>query len=176
MGIVLHRLLERWDGASPDALHRALAPLCDETAREMRTDRAELEREAGEILRAFLSGGLAERFARVERIGAEVPLLVHDERADCAYRGSVDLLYRDANGELVVADFKTDRTAERDELRASYGSQLAVYADAVQQALGLPQRPRTELWLLRSGEIVPLDGPPPDPPGGDRGPSQLSLW
>jgi hypothetical protein len=35
-----------------------------------------------------------------------------------------------------------------------YGEQLAVYADAVQQALGLESAPRTEIWALRAGSIV----------------------
>jgi ATP-dependent helicase/nuclease subunit A len=176
-GIVLHRLLGRWDGASPEALRQALAPACTLAARETRTDRAALERVAREILDAFLAGPLVERFARAERIASELPFLARDEETGSAWRGSVDLLYRDTHGGLVVVDFKTDRTTDRDALRARYGPQLAAYAGAVRRALELPDPPRTELWLLRSGEVVVLDdGSSPGPRTDRQGPGQLSLW
>ena len=174
VGIVLHRLLERWDGKDTEALQPTMASLCDETARETRTDRGEVAAEAREILGTFLSSDLPDRFARIERIGAEVPLLVRVDD-DRSFRGSVDLLYRDPDGQLVVADYKTDKSVDVDTLHEHYGAQLTVYADAVRAALDLPKRPRMELWLLRTGRVVTLDDPPPAAPsGGD--PQQLSLW
>ncbi len=89
-------------------------------------------------------------------------------------RGSIDLLYKDANGQVVVADYKTDRETDPSELRRSYGAQLEVYADAAGKALELERRPRMELWLLRSGQVLPLDATPG--PDGDDGARQLSLW
>jgi len=157
VGIALHRLLQRWNGSNPAGLTDQLNVLCEETSRETRTDRDALSSEATEILEAFLASDLPRRWAGLERLGAEIPLLVASEDADTVFRGSIDLLYRDANGEIVVADYKTDRRTDPAELREKYAAQLTVYADAVERAFNLDQRPRTELWLLRTGNIQPLD-------------------
>ena len=70
-------------------------------------------------------------------------------------RGSVDLLYRDEDGRLVVVDYKTDR-----ERRARRGrAASAMRARASSTAAPSPRRsaadrpPRFEIWWLRSGEI-----------------------
>ena len=167
-GIVLHRLLERWDGRDRDRLTAVLDGLCDEAARETHVIRSELEREAREILAAFLASDLADRFGRLDRLGAELPVLMRRQDTGQAFRGSIDLLYKDANGEIVVADYKTDRAGDSDPLRSRYGEQLAAYADAVRLALDLPERPRMELWMLRTGEIIPVtaSGAGPTRPGG----------
>ncbi len=173
VGTVVHRLLEHWDGsAKPQA---ELDALLREVAREKRVERAALESEVCELVSALSSGAFAERLGRMERLGVELPVLVRDEDAGRSFRGTIDLLYRD-RGEVVVADYKTDRETDPARLQATYGAQLAIYADAVRQAMDLPRRPRVELWLLRSGEILTLDGPPAGPTetGGD--PEQLSLW
>ncbi len=175
-GIVLHRLLERWDGSDREGLRRALAAMCDATGRETGIASAAIAAEAREILEAFLGTGLARRFGRIARMGAEVPLLVHDRERQQTFRGSIDLLYRDGAGQVVVADYKTDRETDAGALRRTYGAQLAVYAEAVRRALELPRGPRSELWLLRTGEIVTLDEPPPAPPTRQGPPEQLKLW
>ncbi len=79
---------------------------------------------------------------------------------DSIFRGNVDLLYRDDDGEVVVADYKTDREDDPRSLGRRYMDQLGVYAEAVRQAMGLATRPRTELWLLRSGSRVALGAGP----------------
>ena len=150
VGIVLHRLLETWDGEDPGALREGLASVCRETATETGTDPRSVERESAEILDAFCRSDLAGEFRAVERLGRELPLLVRAETGQ-AYRGSIDLLYRDREGRIVVADYKTDRDADDAELRERYRAQLEVYGEAVQKTFGLPDPPRSELWLLRSG-------------------------
>jgi ATP-dependent helicase/nuclease subunit A len=167
-GEVLHRLLERWDGKERDRMREDLEAQCGDTARERGVVAADLQREAAEILDAFLASDLAHRFGRVERIGAEVPVLVRDEKTGRTYRGSIDLLYRDAGGEIVVADYKTDRETDVDRLGSRYGQRLGVYADAVRRALDLAAPPRAELWMLRTGKVVPIStaGAGPTPPGG----------
>jgi ATP-dependent helicase/nuclease subunit A len=74
--------------------------------------------------------------------------------------GSIDLLYRDDDGRLVVVDYKTDRvepsSADAGERRARYAQQGALYCRAIGEALGADPSPRFELWWLRSGAIEPL--------------------
>ena len=70
--------------------------------------------------------------------------------------GAIDLLYRDpADGEWVVADYKTDDVtgAALEERARSYAAQGAVYTRAVATALGLAEPPRFELWFLSAGEV-----------------------
>jgi ATP-dependent helicase/nuclease subunit A len=157
VGIALHRLLEQWDGSDPAGLADRLNVLCEEASRETRAERDAVASEAAEILEAFLTSDLPQRWAGLERLGAEVSLLVSSKDPDTVFRGSIDLLYKDANGEIVVADYKTDRRTDPAELREKYAAQLRVYADAVERAFDLDQRPRMELWLLRTGQIQPLD-------------------
>jgi ATP-dependent helicase/nuclease subunit A len=173
-GIVLHRLLEGWDGADVRQLRERLGPLCRETARETRVDAQALKKEAGAILSAFLATDLPARYAAVERVGREVPVLFRDESRQ-VYRGSIDLLYRDGAA-YVVADYKTDRDEDESALRARYTAQLGVYAGAVREGLGLASMPRAELWLLRSGRVVALEGPPDEAPPAPGDARQLRLW
>ena len=58
-----------------------------------------------------------------------------------------------------MADYKTDALTDEPVLREKYGEQLAVYAEAVRAALGGATAPRTELWSLRDGKRIELNGP-----------------
>ena len=108
-------------------------------------------------LDAFLASDLPDRLARLERLGAEVPILLRDDATGCVRRGRIDLIYAGADGRVVVADFKTDRVTDDEALRGRYGAQLGVYAEAVRRGLDLDEQPLVELWLLRAGRIVPID-------------------
>jgi ATP-dependent exoDNAse (exonuclease V) beta subunit len=69
--------------------------------------------------------------------------------------GVVDLLYRDPDsGELVVADYKSDRVGAEAlrERTSAYARQGAIYVEAVRRALG--RAPRFELWFLHADQIV----------------------
>ncbi len=123
---------------------------------ESRARAAQLaERFVGSPLAARLHG-LAGRL-----IGREVPLLLapeegRDPSVGCVV-GNIDLLYRDEDGEVVVADYKTDAVRGADALAArsqAYAGQGQVYVRAVQAALGLAEPPRFELWFLDAGRIV----------------------
>jgi ATP-dependent helicase/nuclease subunit A len=153
-GILIHRLLEHWDGGSTDRLRESLRAATAEAATEAGVEVAELEREASEIIDAFLGSDLVDRFRSVELIDRELSLLLRE--GERAYRGSIDLLYRDESGALVVADFKTDRQGDAERLRTEYAEQLSIYARAVQQALDLAAPPRAELWHLRTGQRIEI--------------------
>ncbi len=152
-GIATHEILERWSpvaGPVPEPLVRSAAA---RAARETSAEPEAVERELREVLAAFASSSLAQKLASVEVIGREVPVLLRHGDGT-ASSGILDLLYREADGTVVVADFKTDRSLSPDEARERYGPQLSVYAEAVGRSLGLGSVPRAELWLLRSGALV----------------------
>lgn len=105
--------------------------------------------EAEAVLRVFAETPLAARFATLTVLGREVSMLFGEEGA--RWRGAIDLLYRDADGAVVIADFKTD--ASDDGARRRHGEQLRVYARAVRRALP-GERVRAELWMLRTGTVL----------------------
>ena len=152
-GIVVHRWLEHRRGESRTGALARLGDLCREVAEHEGVVKVELELETRSIVDGFLDSDLAAHFDRIEILGRELPILVQADDGG-VFGGSIDLLYRDPQGRIVVVDYKTDRETDAQRLFESYGRQLAVYADAVQHALGLDSSPRTEIWALRTGSIL----------------------
>jgi ATP-dependent exoDNAse (exonuclease V) beta subunit len=65
-------------------------------------------------------------------------------------------VYRDPDGRLVVADYKSDALegAEAiDERTAHHAPQVQAYARALARALPGEREPRAELWFLRPGLV-----------------------
>lgn len=163
-GSAVHQALEEWDlEAEPAAeLARQLArlpALVESLTAEQRE--AAAARASALLTRVFSSGLLARlRAARGSILARELPVLLPPAGGDGGavgyVSGTIDLLYRAADGGLVVADYKTDQV-EGDELTsgaALYATQGAAYTQAVQEALGLPAPPRFELWFLAAGQVV----------------------
>ncbi|HET9299066.1 MAG TPA: 3'-5' exonuclease, partial [Candidatus Polarisedimenticolaceae bacterium] len=148
VGTAVHRVLEGWPEAAAPRRQAAAARVA---AHAVEADPKPVERETAAILAAFGRSPLAARLQAVQVLGREVPVLLQD--GPTAWRGTLDLLYRDGD-EIVVADYKTDKDEDEEVLRARYAGQLDVYARAVAEALRLPRLPRRELWLLRAGRVV----------------------
>lgn len=94
---------------------------------------------------ARMLGDTLPALAVRERDRAELAVAV--PYGGTVWQGVIDRLYR-AEGIWVVEDYKTDRHAEPER----YAFQLAVYAYAVERALGA--RPVARLAYLRSGIVV----------------------
>ncbi len=154
VGSVLHEVLERWDfqGAdtTADLLRRALARV----RRDGGVDPKELERQSERALGAFLESDLPGYLAALEVLGREVPVLFEDEEGIC-WSGTIDLLYRDPDGRLVVADYKTDRAPDP-ETHERYRAQLEVYGRGVARAFPRAAPPALELLYLQTGERLRL--------------------
>jgi ATP-dependent helicase/nuclease subunit A len=124
-------------------------------------DEGEAKAELDELLENFAAGPLFERFCALlpHIVARELPMIAPpdaEESALCAISGAIDLLYRDAEGRFVVADFKTDRVApgREEEATQHYRRQGEIYVRAVRDALGLEAEPRFELWWLPAGSAV----------------------
>jgi ATP-dependent helicase/nuclease subunit A len=120
----------------------------------------ELAPEANAILREFAASPLASRLATLEVLGREVPLLFEEDRRT-RWSGTIDLLYREPDGTIVVADYKTD--ASLDGALERHREQLRVYAEGVRRAIP-GSRVRAELWMLRHGAVI-AEPSAPTPPG-----------
>jgi ATP-dependent helicase/nuclease subunit A len=152
----MHRLLEIWDGTNRTELDRLVARLAREEASAQGLDAALVEGQLRQVAETFWHGELAHRLVSRKRLGREIPILLR-EADGRRYRGSIDLLYEDDDGTVVVADYKSDDETREAALRERYAEQLRRYAQAAQKALALKRRPRCELWMLRSGRRIVLD-------------------
>jgi ATP-dependent helicase/nuclease subunit A len=179
-GTAVHAGLETFDpGEEPGAARERFV---QEVRTALSLDVGPGDREAAEaralaVYDRFAKGALRGRLRKIAPaiVARELPLLLApDPDADDGpvgfWSGAIDLLYWDrAAEEYVVADYKTDAVtaAEAPARAASYARQGWVYTEAVQRALGLPERPRFELWFLAAGVVVPVppaERPaPPDP-------------
>ncbi|HKA14659.1 MAG TPA: UvrD-helicase domain-containing protein [Myxococcota bacterium] len=170
VGTAIHAALERID------LDAGLAPWSDQRARiaaqiARAAPAAERDAAIADALAcwdALARGPLAERLRALSGriLARELPVLLGatgmpDGNGALGFvSGSVDLLYRDGDGRLVVVDYKTDRDGAGAP-RERYVRQGALYCRAVGQALGADPAPRFEIWWLRSGVVESVALPPP---------------
>lgn len=107
--------------------------------------------EARRLADVFRQGSLGQRAASSPRIEREWAFIAEIDGS--ILRGSIDLWFEE-NGEIHLVDYKTDEVAHPED----YAPQLALYAIALERALGV--RPKSA-WLhfLRPNSIVeiPLD-------------------
>jgi len=139
----------------PSSLEANLPEVCEAVAAGSGVNQRDLGATVRKIVAAFRDSELAARLLEVDVVGRELPILVQRDSGQL-FRGSIDLLYREPGGDLVVADYKTDLDDDDAALRRRYGGQLEVYAEAVARALELERPPRAELWLVRSGRRLVL--------------------
>lgn len=159
LGVALHDALERWDFRDAAAL-RGLAPAAARrSAAHEGLSAAALERDAIALAEALLASDLPEHLARVEVLGRELPVLFRDPDG-AAWNGTIDLLYRDADGALVVADYKTGHEPDGGAPEA-YRAQLETYARGVAKVFPAEKAIALELIWLRSGrrERLRLESP-----------------
>jgi ATP-dependent helicase/nuclease subunit A len=168
VGVAIHAVLEELDlAAEPaSALARARERLGEllRGAAEPGVHHMALERGAA-LLERIARG---ELLARLRALGSkvlyrELPVLLPAGETDAAVAcisGVIDLVYRDpASGELVIADYKTDRVEAGADLReraTRYRRQGEVYQRALHDGLGLDTLPRFELWFLHADRIETL--------------------
>jgi ATP-dependent helicase/nuclease subunit A len=161
-GTAVHAALERWDFRDAAALRAATRRQAERAARDAAADlprrpardlAAAVGAESAAVIEAFLATALPDRLAAAEILGREVPILYRDD-GGTTWIGACDLLYRDRDGAVVVADYKTDRVGgDPAAAAAAYGDQLRVYREAVARALeGRPVR--AEILFVRTGDVM----------------------
>ncbi len=166
VGTAVHRFLERVDlAAAPEAeFERGRAALAADL--RDRVDPAAFDAataEARRLLDRLAAGPLWSRLRALapQLVARELPVLLtpRAESGPAAFvSGVIDLVYRDpASGELVVADYKTDRVGGEAELLAlseAHARQGAAYQRALKEAFALAYTPRFEIWYLAAQRVV----------------------
>jgi ATP-dependent helicase/nuclease subunit A len=166
-GSAVHEALASWDfrdaGALRASARRAAERLAGDDRGTGRGDAAatglarETIAETGAIVEAFLATDLPARLASATILGREIPVL-HQDGDGAIWRGYCDLVYRDAEGWIVVADYKTDRIdgdASFAEAVRRYRPQIETYRRALTRALQGPGV-RSEILFLRTGRVESL--------------------
>ncbi len=156
IGVVTHRLLERWDFSYDPSRLCAQVVLAVQAA--LGPDDQSYAGAVGESVTDLLTiFGRSEAYARLRSsqiLGREVPFIMpwHDRQV---MEGVIDLLYR-FDGELWVADYKTDAiSVDQATTRAEqYRTQGEVYKAAVKRSLGT--EPRFHCLFLRCGASIEL--------------------
>ena len=122
-----------------EAIEGAVGTVIDGKPDEIRTVLTVLLAE-GHILLEDVPGvgktQLARAFAAEHWTELYVGMVEHD---GLVLEGFIDLLFRDADGSLVIVDYKTDTVTDADALAqraAHYAPQLRAYARALQAATG----------------------------------------
>lgn len=151
VGQLCHVALQGWDfkGAGDPAAACAKArTLLERRAPGPRW--AEAEKEAAAVLTGFLGSPAARELASAQILGRETPFAYGD--GPTAVRGAIDLVYR-LNGRLVVADFKSEKVAEKSaaKIREKYAEQGRAYLDAVERAWG--EKAEFRLLFLRRPDL-----------------------
>jgi len=155
-GELAHRFLQRWDfSRDPQSFREQLLPFLDLSLDvHVDHDRMAVQRELEEIFDVFFNSSAYEELKSSHILGREIPFLV--PWGDQIMEGVMDVLY-EKDGELYVADYKTDHVQGRDlsQMVQGYTQQAQIYAEAVRRCA---QREVTgfKIFLLRSGEAIPL--------------------
>lgn len=168
IGVLAHRLLEQWDyGGSPAEFHRLIATYCrSQLPLDCEKDRVRIQSELGAIFDVYGRSDPYRLLQRSELIGREVPFSIPWETAQDqttgkdrtpgqVMTGTIDVIYR-LNGEVWVADYKTDDVEENElpELIRRYAWQVQVYQAAVRQVLAV-EPAGFQFIILRKGMMIP---------------------
>ncbi len=158
-GTLLHKALELWDAANAPVAEAAR--LSDVLQLDVLSseDRVlnDARREAQAALQKFAVSPLCKKFATIApRIRArEFPLLAPGGgHASGALIGTIDMLYEEVDGTLVIVDYKTD-VCTGEELVERHRTQLMTYVRALTEFFKT-RAVRAELWSLHMDKVVTL--------------------
>jgi ATP-dependent exoDNAse (exonuclease V) beta subunit len=160
VGILCHKVMEDWDFTKkqpakilPSSVKNALNKLS-----LMNSGVAEnlIVEESQEILKEFFKSSEYDRLSQVKIVGREMPFVYSQtgKNGQSTYmRGVIDLVYEE-NGQIVIADYKTNRVDDKKmkELQTYYKPQSLIYTHAVSKVLG--KNVGFELVFLRAGKSI----------------------
>ena len=149
-GTLVHELFE---AAVEGHLPADAEPTVD-TWRKARDLDADAGQKALSAVDGFRGSSLFQKLQQAEIVYTEVPFALSDDQNDkpLLLRGTIDLLYRDADGWHIV-DYKTDITTEAEARRKRYFDQLDSYARYWEELTGEAVASRS-LYATQTGEWV----------------------
>ena len=160
IGTLAHRILEQWDFADDAGkLLGQVETMCAELVSHDFDEALDIRNILKAIFEAFVGSEMYQTLRSATIIGREVPFTIpwpQSESQHALMEGIIDLVYR-FNGELWIADYKTDRmtSGEIADRTDEYRLQAQIYTEAVARCVGV--RPKGfQLIFLRTGTVVPV--------------------
>ena len=164
LGILMHRVLQRWNFQSePGRVQSALVDFCErQLPGQSGLDKSEVFRELATLFDLFLGSPGYRELQRATILGREVPFAVpwpvgqHEPSLPrtCVMEGVMDVVY-EIDGDVWVGDYKTDHVSSHTvgPRAETYREQAQAYARAARQCLG-PAVKGCKLFFIRLGEVV----------------------
>ena len=168
-GSAYHRLLELFDFGEKDPAAWTRQEV--QTLLEEKMQERTLSREYGKVIQPakivqFLHSSLARRMCRAQAAGQlfkEQPFVLGiaadqlkeelPEEETVLIQGIIDV-YFEEDGQLVVADYKTDAVDQAEELVRRYRIQLEYYAQALERLTGKPVKEKILYSFALAKEIL----------------------
>lgn len=161
-GDLYHKVMENLDFSAENA-EKELSRL-EKSGVISEKERTEIK--AGEI-QGFLDSSLCKRAVKAEEINREFPVFTtvnaanteNPQNEDLSFiQGIADMFFVE-NGEIVLADYKTNRNTTAKKLTEEYKGQLSIYRKALEEMTGLKVR---ECWLysFSLGQCIMVDTDP----------------
>ncbi|MFQ5849035.1 MAG: UvrD-helicase domain-containing protein [Candidatus Binatia bacterium] len=136
IGELAHRFLQHWDfSMKPETFHDTLLHFLTPCPRAgLEENWPAIQKELEEIFQVFFFSPAYRELRSSRILGREIPLLT--SRNTQVMEGVIDVLY-EKEGNLYVADFKTDRVRRGDlsQVLKSYHHQAEIYSEAVRRSV-----------------------------------------
>ena len=108
--------------------------------------------ELGKSLKANCDSAVREYSFKYLLPATEInPLSDADETI--VVQGMIDIYFEDSDGNLIIADYKTDKVKDANDIKKRYAPQLRFYKTALEKSLG-KKVSKTYLILLDNGQII----------------------
>ncbi|MBE3070758.1 MAG: PD-(D/E)XK nuclease family protein, partial [Planctomycetes bacterium] len=137
-GTICHRAMELAVSPEEASIVAAADAALHQHGAADRPGAADLRRRIEQAVRGFWAGPVGRRLAAARRVHRELPFVLGLDGTEI--RGTMDLLFEDADGQWELVDYKTatPSVAPTADLAAPYELQLGLYAMAAGQWLGRP--------------------------------------
>ncbi len=161
-GTAMHRALELLDFRRAD--EESLLRVLREAFRALPVASQE---EAGKILTEFSKSPLFERLSQARKVYREIPFILNERHG--LIHGVIDVLFQDRDNRWHVLDYKTAEGSPEKLQASGYEMQIALYAYAVKQILGVEPASGILYFLRNSWEHKTIWKP------ADFGPLQVKI-
>lgn len=165
-GTIMHSVLQHLNLAGDLSRDGILAQIDDMVARRILTEeQAEAARSGIISIVGLFTNPIGRRIIDAQEIYRELPF---NQRVDAGeifpeaagekilVQGIIDVLFKDAAGNWILLDYKTDRDDTDEHFQREYRRQIEYYARAV-ESLAKVRVAEKYLYLLRAGRLVDMN-------------------
>ncbi len=156
-GSLMHKVMQSLN-LSGDLSAKGISAQIDELARREVISKEHVKLIKPEKVAKFFTSALGQRLVKAQEIYRELPFsrLIDAQKffhvdEKIFIQGIIDLLFRDAAGNWILLDYKTDRDSEN--IGERYKIQIELYAAAVEALLKINVAEKY-LYLLNGGKLI----------------------